>query len=211
MSAVRTNLALGLSIVNVALDAGKAIADLLTEMKAKAVQASQEGLSTDSYTALHQEFTSLRAQIETIVATAEFNGKNLIDSAAFDLKVLSTVDGSTIVVTAQNIDATTLAIHTASLSDATVAATALTAISQAIIDVSNALASLGSVAKRVEIQADFTQKLMDIVKQGVGNLVDADLAQESANLQAFQIKQQLGVQALAIVNAGPQAILSLFS
>ena len=84
-----------------------------------------------------------------------------------------------------------LAIHSASLANATVAATALTAISQAIIDVSNALASLGSGAKRIDIQADFTGKLMDILKQGVGNLVDADLAQESANLQALQIKQTI--------------------
>ena len=210
MGAVKTNLALGQSITNVAIDAGKAVADLLIEMKAKAVQASQEGLDTDSYPALHPEFTSLRNQIESIVATAEFNGKNLIDSAATDLKVLSTVDGSTITVTKQSIDTTTLGILTISLTNATVAATALTAVSQAIIDVSNALASLGSGAKRIDIQADFTGKLMDILKQGVGNLVDADLAQESANLQAFQIKQQLGVQALAIANAGPQAILSLF-
>ncbi len=211
LGAVKTNLSLGLSVVNVAIDAGKAIADLLTEMKAKAVQASQEGLDSDSYTALHQEFTSLRAQIETIVATAEFNGKNLIDSGATDMKVLSTVDGSTITVTKQSIDATSLSLHTASLSNATVAATALTAISQAIIDVSNALASLGAGAKRVDIQADFTGKLMDILKQGVGNLVDADLSQESANLQAFQIKQQLGVQALSIANSGPQAIMQLFN
>ena len=86
MAAVKTNLALGQSIVNVAIDAGRAIADLLTEMKAKAVQASQDGLDADSYTALNEEFTSLRAQIETIVATAEFNGKNLIDSASTSLK-----------------------------------------------------------------------------------------------------------------------------
>ena len=210
MTAVRTNLALGQSVVNVAIDAGRAIADLLTEMKAKTVQASQEGLDTDSYSALHQEFTSLRAQIETIVSTAEFNGKNLIQSAATNFKVLSTVDGSTITVTKQSIDATTLKIHTASLTDATNAATALTAINTAIITVSNALAALGSSAKRVDIQAEFTTKLMDVVKQGIGNLVDADLATESANLQAQQIKQQLGVQALAIANAGPQAILRLF-
>ncbi len=210
MGAVKTNLALGQSITNVAIDAGKAVADLLIEMKAKAVQASQEGLDTDSYTALHAEFTSLRDQIASIVATAEFNGKNLIDSGAADLKVLSTVDGSTITVTKQSIDTTTLGILTIALTDATVAATALSAVSQAIISVSNALASLGSGAKRIDIQSDFTGKLMDILKQGVGNLVDADLAQESANLQAFQIKQQLGVQALAIANAGPQAILSLF-
>ncbi len=188
MGAVKTNLALGQSIVNVAIDAGKAVADLLIVMKAKAVQASQEGLDTDSYTALHQEFTSLRNQIESIVATAEFNGKNLIDSGAQDLKVLSTVDGSSITVTKQSIDTTTLGIMTIALTNATVAATALTAVSQAIIEVSNALASLGSGAKRIDIQADFTGKLIDILKQGVGNLVDADLAQESANLQAFQIK-----------------------
>ena len=69
---------------------------------------------------------------------------------------------------------------------------------------------MGSSAKRVDIQTEFTNKLMDILKQGVGNLVEADLAQESATLQALQIKQKLGVQALAIANAGPQSILSLF-
>jgi flagellin len=51
---------------------------------------------------------------------------------------------------------------------------------------------------------------MDILKTGVGNLVDADLAEESANLQSLQIKQQLGVQALAIANQSPQTILALF-
>ena len=211
MSAVKTNLSLGQSVVNVAIDAGKAIEDLLIEMKAKSVQASQAGLDTDSYTALNQEFTSLRAQIEAIAASAEFNGTNLINSAASNLDVLSTVDGSTITITKQSIDATTLTIHTAALTDSTVAGTALTAVSQAIITVSNALASLGSSAKRVDIQTEFTSKLQDILKQGVGNLVDADLAEESANLQAFQIKQQLGVQALAIANAGPQSILNLFA
>ena len=210
LGAVKTNLALGQSITNVAIDAGKAIADLLTEMKAKTVQASQEGLDADSYTALNDEFTSLRAQLETIVVSAEFNGKNLITTGASDLDVLSTIDGSTITVTAQILNATTLVIHTASLSTAANAATARTAIDTAITTVSSALASLGAAANRVDIQAEFTSKLMDILKQGVGNLVDADLAEESANLQALQIKQQLGVQALAIANAGPQSILALF-
>ena len=213
LGAVKTNLALGQSITNVAIDAGKAIADLLVEMKAKAVQASQEGLDPNSYVALNQEFTSLRAQIDSIVATAAFNGTNLISSAGAvsALKVLSTVDGSTISVSAgQSIDATALQIQSASLTNATVAFTALQAIDTAIVSVSNALASLGSAANRLDIQADFTGKLQDILKQGVGNLVDADLATESANLQAHQIKQQLGVQALSIANAGPQAILALF-
>ena len=210
MAAVQTNLRLGQSIANVAIDAGKAIADLLIEMKAKSVQASQEGLDTESYNALNDEFTSLRAQIETIVDTAEFNGANLINTGATNLNVLSTIEGSTITVTAQILNSTTLVIHTAALSNAANAATARTAMDAAIVTVSTALAALGSAAKRVDIQNVFTTKLMDIVKQGVGNMVDADLAMESANLQAQQIKQQLGVQALAIANAGPQAILQLF-
>ena len=73
------------------------------------------------------------------------------------------------------------------------------------------LANLGSVAKRLEIQQDFSVKLIDILKAGVGNLVDADLAAESARLQSLQIKQQLGVQALSIANRSPQSILALFN
>ncbi len=210
MSAVKTNLSLGQSVTNVAIDAGKAIASLLTEMKAKAVQASQTGLDADSYTALQAEFTSLRSQLTTIVNTADFNGTNLITSTAANFSILSTVDGSTIVVTAQKLDVTTLILHTASLATAAGASQARVLIDSAITTVSNALAALGSAAKRVDIQTEFTSKLQDILKQGVGNLVDADLAEESASLQALQIKQQLGVQALAIANAGPQSILALF-
>jgi flagellin len=73
------------------------------------------------------------------------------------------------------------------------------------------LAALGSVSKRLEIQSDFTVKLIDILRAGVGNLVDADMAEESAKLQSLQIKQQLGVQALSIANSNPQVILSLFN
>ena len=207
---VGTSLAMGESVVNVAIDAAKSIADLLTEMKAKSVQASQEGMDNDSYIALHQDFTALREQIETIVNTAEFNGKNLIASDATNFKVLSTIDGSTITVTAQAVDSTTLLLHTASLANATSASQARAVLNAAIVTVSNALAGLGASAKRVEIQKDFTMKLVDVLKQGVGNLVDADLAEESASLQALQIKQQLGVEALAIANANPQSILALF-
>ena len=210
MQAVKVALANGESTVNVAITAGKAVADMLTEMKAKVVQANQAGLDTDSASALNDDFTALRDQLETIVQTAEFNGKNLITSGSTDLTVLSTVDGSTITVTKQVLDATTLTIQTSALTDATVAATALTQIDAAINAVTTALASLGSASKRVDVQTDFTTQLVDILKEGVGNLVDADLAEESAALQSLQIKQQLGVQALSIANAGPQSILALF-
>ena len=210
MMAVKTAIAGGESTVNVALEGAVAINDLLLEMKAKVVQANQAGLDATSRTALHNDFTALREQISTIVATAEFNGTNLVNGSATSTSVLSTVDGSTITVSAQKLDATSLAIHSTILNTSAGAATALTAIDTAITNVSDKLAALGSVAKRIEIQSDFTVKLTDILRAGVGSLVDADLAEESAKLQSLQIKQQLGVQALSIANNGPQAILSLF-
>ena len=203
MQAVKIALATGESTVNVAITAGKSVASLLIEMKAKIVQANQSGLDSASRTALHNDFLSLRDQITTIVETAEFNGKNLITSAATDLTVLSTVDGSVINVSAQTLDTSSLGIASSVINTSSGAAVALTAIDSAVTLVSNKLAALGSSSKRIEIQADFTGKLVDILKEGLGNLVDADLAEESANLQAFQIKQQLGVQSLSIANAGP--------
>jgi flagellin len=107
-------------------------------------------------------------------------------------------------------DTTTLAINASTLLTSAGASTALSNVNSAIISVSNQLANFGSSAKRLDIQADFTTKLVDILTDGVGNLVDADMAQESANLASLQVKQQLGVQALSIANATPQVILRLF-
>jgi len=208
MGAVKTALSNGEATVNVAITAGKAVADMLTEMKAKTVQANQAGLDTASKDALQNDFTSLRDQLTTIVQTAEFNGKNLITSTATSLTVLSTVDGSTISVAAQKLDTTTLGINASNISSG--ASAALVAIDAAINTVTSSLASMGSSSKRIDVQSEFTVQLVDILKEGVGNLVDADLAEESAALQSLQIKQQLGVQALSIANSGPQSILALF-
>src|SRR5205807_2570113 len=83
-------------------------------------------------------------------------------------------------------------------------------VSQAIINVSKALSALGTGSKSLASHLTFIGKLQDTIDAGAGNLVDADLAKESAKLQALQTKQQLGVQALSIANQAPQAIMSLF-
>jgi len=208
--AVKVALANGESVVNTAVEAGKSIADLLTEMKAKVVQANQAGLDSSSRSALQQDFDALRSQIATIVASASFNSTNLIDVSSATFTVLSTQEGSTITVSAQKMDTTTLGISATDLTTSAAAATALTSINTAISLVADKLAALGSAAKRIDVQTEFTGKLTDILKQGIGNLVDADLADESAQLQSLQIRQQLGTQALAIANQRPQSILSLF-
>ena len=90
------------------------------------------------------------------------------------------------------------------------ATTVLARLDASIANVNQALGNLGSQAKQVDAHLDFVSKLTDVLEAGVGNLVDADLAKESARLQALQVQQQLGAQALSIANSAPQIILQLF-
>jgi flagellin len=99
---------------------------------------------------------------------------------------------------------------TASFGTATQANTLITTVNNSIDAVSAALARLGTKSKSLELHSTFVTKLSDALTSGVGSLVDADLAKESAKLQSLQTKQQLGVQALSIANQGPQILMSLF-
>jgi flagellin len=83
-------------------------------------------------------------------------------------------------------------------------------VEDAINTVKTALAQLGTSANQLEAQGDFVKSLTDTLTQGVSTLVDADLAEESATLQALQTKQQLGIQALSIANQQSGAVLALF-
>lgn len=89
-------------------------------------------------------------------------------------------------------------------------AAALTNIEALITTSIDAAAAFGSSQGRIEMQADFISKLSDSLKSGIGSLVDADMEETSARLQALQVQQQLGVQSLSIANQAPQSILSLF-
>ncbi len=152
----------------------------------------------------------MRNQVEEIVKAADFNGTNLVQARATATSVLSTVEGSTISVSAQSMDISTLSIASLTLTTSVGASSALSVVDSAITSLSDKLAALSSVAKHIEVQGEFNTKLTDIFKSGIGTLVDADLAAESAKLQALQIQQQLGVQSLSIANSGPQIILGLF-
>lgn len=90
------------------------------------------------------------------------------------------------------------------------AATALSAIETLLQTSINASSALGSAQKRIEIQNDFVGKLADMMKSGIGSLVDADMEETSARLQALQVQQQLATQSLSIANQAPQSLLSLF-
>ncbi|RAK68529.1 flagellin [Phenylobacterium kunshanense] len=211
LNSVKESLQRGQSTVEVAISAGESISDLLLQMKEKALAAADAGLDSTSRTALNDEFTSLKAQISKAVNNAEFNGSNLIKNGGVDVKALANADASSVItVSAQDLTVTALAIVGSSLTTKTNASTAIGALNTAIAGVSSKLSKLGTGAKALGSHLTFVSKLQDTIDAGVGNLVDADLAKESAKLQALQTKQQLGVQALSIANQSSSILLGLF-
>jgi len=202
------------SIVDVALAAGEGVSDLLIEMKEKALAASDGSLDTASRTALNEDFKALRDQITKMVTNATFNGTNMINNTVTSVAALANQDGSsTISLVDENLllggGIVTLAA-TASMESAGSAQTLAGTISTSLNNLNSALARLGTGSKSLEIHKAFVSKLTDALSVGIGNLVDADLAKESATLQSLQVKQQLGVQALSIANQNPQTVLSFF-
>ena len=214
LDAVKDSLARASSTIDVALSAGASVSDLLIQMKAKALAASDSGLDTQGRAALNEDFKALRDQIAKVVSNAEFNGVNLLDGSLPNIQALANADGtSQLTVAAQTLSlggAIVTVTATSTIGTQTTATSMLTLVNASISAVSTALAKLGTFSKAVENHLTFVSKLQDTIDAGVGNLVDADLAKESAKLQALQTKQQLGVQALSIANQAPQTILSLF-
>jgi flagellin len=202
------------SAVDVALSAGQSISDLLIQMKQKALSAADASLDTASRQALNANFTALRDQISTIVKNASFNGFNLVDGSTTQITALASSDGTRRITTSaqkMSLSGTIVTVKAnASISTQTTASTLVATIQASLTNVNAALAKLSAGAAKFSIQGTFAQKLSDTLTAGIGNLVDANMAQESASLQALQVRQQLGIQALSIANQAPQTVLSLF-
>lgn len=218
--AVTNSLNRATSIADVSLAAGQQISDLVTELKQKATAAADPGGSAASRTAYNNEFQALLLSIQGFVDNATFDGKNILNGfdddgvtpIATPLQFLANADATQMIsLDRQNMSLTALGLNPApNLSTVAGAQTALTAVTTALSTVNANMAELGAQATRIENHTNFVSKLVDALEVGVGNLVDADLAKESAKLQALQVQQQLGVQALSIANQAPQMILSLF-
>jgi flagellin len=211
LNSVRESLQRGQSTVEVAISAGESVSDLLLQMKEKALAAADAGLDATSRAALADEFASLKGQISKAVANAEFNGGNMLKQAGTTVQSLANSDAtSRITVQAQTLTLSALSIQGSTLGTKTLASTAIGLVNAAITEVSSKLSKLGTGAKALGSHLNFVNKLQDTIDAGVGNLVDADLAKESARLQALQTKQQLGVQALSIANQSSSILLGLF-
>lgn len=234
LNAVTSSLNNGKSVTDVAVAGVEQISDLLNQMKSKAVEASDAGLSGTSRAALASDLSALKDQINTIIGSSDFNGVNLLKNGGGSVAALRSLqDGDSVAVGRQadslkvanlDLDTSTFAARGTAgtpggLGAAGTAITLATATDAEVLadDIDNVastikthLSTLGSASRQINSQLTFTSKLTDVITGGIGNLVDADLAKESAKLQSLQVQQQLGVQALSIANQAPQTILSLF-
>lgn len=222
LKAVSSSLSRAKSVTDVAVAGAEQISDVVNQMKTLAKQASDSGVDQASRDAYNKDFTALRDQITTIVNSSEFNGTNLLKASGGSVSALQSLgsvsSGSytadTLSVANQDMGLATTGtgklLTTSTISSAADAKTMVGTLDTLGKDINTKLSDLGSASRKIDAQSAFASKLSDAIEGGIGNLVDADLAKESAKLQALQVKQQLGVQALSIANQAPQTVTSLF-
>lgn len=221
-----------MAILDTGIAAGESIMELLNEMKGKALAASAPGLTTSALAALDADFAQMRNQIVNIVENASFDGANMIRQFAANGTTSVTVSNAVGLGDAAGANSITIAgaglqlrATTATVTGSEImrfgqnesiaaggAGAALTAglVTTSITNLSTQLATWGAGAKRLEVHRTFVSKLQDALSTGIGAIVDADLAKESAKLQALQVKQELGIQSLSIANGLSSTALSLF-
>ena len=211
-AAVSQSLANGKGVAEVALSALTSISDLAGDVQAKITQGANAGNTTAQQVILANDYSQLINQIQTFVNNAEFNGQNLLKTTATSVNIIANVDGSTITVRGQSaVQADLSGIQqNTSLGNVTAAFSALSLLNQFISTINTGLGELGADTRALNFQVDFVQVLSDAQEVGLGSIVDADLARESARLSALQTRQQLGVQTLGIANQAPQVLLGLF-
>ncbi|MEX0283421.1 MAG: flagellin [Paracoccaceae bacterium] len=220
-NAVSDSLSLAESTVAVASAAAEQIVNVLGEIKELAISANSENVD---FAKIQAQITERVGQVASITAAAQFNGSNLLatdvdGNGATSLSVVSSINrvgsgtptAATISVNTLDFEANIdLASDLTAIADTTTAATALGEIETFLQTAINGAAALGASAARIKDQGEFISKLSDAMKSGVGSLVDTNMEEASAKLQALQTQQQLGVQALSIANQAPQTILQLF-
>jgi flagellin len=215
LSAVKMSLDRATSIADVALTAGTQISDILIQMREKVVGAAEGSATDQTRKAFNDEYQTLLSAISQFASSAAFDGVGLLSGMfTAELNFLANADGDSYIrLMPQNFTISGPVINLAGTTLTGSTTTILgvrSALDIAISNVTSALAELGAQAKQIEKHVTFVTKLQDVLETGIGNLVDADIAKESARLQALQVQQQLGAQALSIANSQPQVILKLF-
>jgi flagellin len=208
--AIQQSLSAGRGVVSTAIAGATNVSNLLSTMRQKAIEASNPSNTPNQQSILSNDFAAMVDELNTFINNSVYNGRNLLSVGAASVTITSTISGGQLLIA----NASALSAVSAALSSGVASTTAALALLSTIdaqgLIVGTTLGQLGSTSSNIEFLSTFSKTLGDALTQGLGSLVDADMATESAKLQALQVKQQLGVQALSIANSRPQIILSLF-
>ena len=213
LSAVTQGLNNAKGIGQVAIAGATGVSNLLTDIRAKLTELSNEGITTAQRDILTSDFNQLLSQAANFIDNSVFNGVNLLDTAGAspDVNTLSNLEGGTLTLSGQNLRSLTLSLAGGDVTSATNAQGVLANEFGNLESVVNtALGSLGAEVRALNLQTTFLEQISDATEEGLGNIVDADLARESAALTALQVQQQLSIQTLGIANQRPQSLLGLF-
>ena len=211
-ASVQSSLAAGEGLGQVTAAALTGISNLIGDLKAKFANLADGSLTTDQRTVYSNDAAQLLGQIQNYVAQATYNGKNLL-TADTSVTFVADVSGTSLTLSTSS----SLSAATTTFSNIITAYTAASGYSQAISGLSvleslvNSIsASVAAQSRSVTLQKGFVDDLVDATNKGLGALVDADVAAESAQLQSLQVRQQLAIQSLSIANQQPNTLLSLF-
>jgi flagellin len=186
----------------------------MKQVRATLTRLADGSINGDQRNQYNTQYTLLTEQISDFIDDATYNGRtllSLVGPAGGDITGIRNDGGGTFTVTA--VDGATLKLATVPPADAAAAQVMIAAggaFATTDAAISTALNEFGSSMQYVDNQITYNAKKIDAMNDGLGALVDADLAKESSKLQALQTRQQLGIQTLGIANQGPQVLLSLF-
>ena len=193
------------------------VSDTMKQARATLTRLADGAIDATQRSQYETQYSQLRTQINQFISDAKYNGRTLLstDTAAAvgggNIVGIRNEAGGSFTITAENGTNLQLAEQTTAATDAASATTYLNAGFTTIeTAISTALNKFGASMQYVENQITYNAKKVDALNDGLGALVDADLAKESSNLQALQTRQQLGIQTLSLANQGPQVLLSLF-
>jgi flagellin len=200
-------------ILDTSLSGLNKVSETMVKVRETLVRLADDTLNTDQRAQYESQYEALRTQITNFIDDATYNGRTLLATAAPGGDITTTRNESGTTYTITSVDGAGTLIVAAAPTDAAAAQAALgdsgdfKTVQSAI---SNALNTFGSDSRYIDAQISYNKDKADALEAGMGALIDADLAKESARLQSLQIRQQLGTQALSIANQAPQTLLSLF-
>ncbi|MEZ0261947.1 MAG: flagellin [Alphaproteobacteria bacterium] len=204
----------GIQVLKAADEGIKSLTSFLEQAQAIAQealdQANAAGGAPADQTSLEAQYTEIRNQIDTLVNDAGYRGTNLLDSGT--LAVTFNEDASA-TLTVTGVDFTSggdLALAQTTFNDATEAQTSLDEISAALDTVRAQARTFGNNLNIIQSRQDFTQNLINVLKEGADKLTVADKNEEGAKLLSLQTTQQLGITSLSLASQAEQSILRLF-